>query len=137
MADHDPIVDSFADALRTGNADELIGYLAPGAIVWHNHDRQEVDAEATLRGIGALTKLVGDRELEIRRVAPTPDGFVMQFAMRGTVVANGKPFEMQNCVIVSVVDNRVTRHRRVRRRHGGRPACVSVNRRNGRGVPAS
>jgi ketosteroid isomerase-like protein len=109
MADHDRIVESFADALRTGNADELIGHLAPGAIVWHNHDRQEVDAEATLRGIGALTQLVGDRDLEIRRVAPTPDGFVMQFAVRGTVVANGKPFEMQNCVIVTVVENEVMR----------------------------
>ena len=50
--------------------------------MWHNHDRQEVDAETTLRGIGALGQVVRDLELEIVRVSPTPDGFVMQFVMR-------------------------------------------------------
>ena len=44
MADTDAIVETFADALRTLEPDALIAGLAPGAIVWHNHDRQEVDA---------------------------------------------------------------------------------------------
>ena len=109
MADHDPIAESFAHALRTGNADDLIGHLAPGAIVWHNHDRQEVDAEATLRGIGALTQLVGDRDLEFGVSPRPPTGSSCSSRAAGTVIANGKPFEMQNCVIVSVVDDRVTR----------------------------
>ncbi len=39
----------------------------------------------------------------------TPDGFVMQFALRGTVIANGNAFEMQNCVVASMVDGKVTR----------------------------
>ena len=39
----------------------------------------------------------------------TPDGFVMQFVMRGIVTANGKPFEMQNCIVVSMIDGKVTR----------------------------
>ena len=50
-----------------------------------------------------------DLEFETVRLAPTPDGFVMQFALRGTVIANGNPFEMQNCVVVSIVDDQVTR----------------------------
>ena len=109
MADIDAIVQSLADSLRTGNADPIIACLAPGAILWHNDDRQEVDAEQTLRGIGARLQLVRDREPDILRVAPTPDGFVMQFALRGTVVESGKPFEMQNCIVVSVAGDKVTR----------------------------
>jgi ketosteroid isomerase-like protein len=109
MADVDAIVQSLADSLRIGSADAFISYLAPGAILWHNDTRQEVDAETTLRGIGARLQLVRDREPEVLRVLPTPDGFVMQFALRGTVVANGNPFEMQNCIVVSLVDDKVTR----------------------------
>ena len=109
MPDTDTIAKTFADALRTLETDALIARLAPGAIVWHNHDRQEVDAETTLRGIGALGQMVRDLEFETVRLSPTPDGFVMQFALRGTVIANGNPFEMQNCVVVSIVDDQVTR----------------------------
>jgi ketosteroid isomerase-like protein len=109
MADVDAIVQSLADSLRTGSADAFLAHLAPGAILWHNDDRREVDAETTLRGIGARLRLVRDREPEVLRVSPTLDGFVMQFALRGTVVANGSPFDMQNCIVVSIVDDQVTR----------------------------
>ena len=109
MADIDAIVQSLADSLRTGSADAFLGYLAPGAILWHNDTRQEVDAAATLQGIGARLQLVRDRAPEVLRVSPTLDGFVMQFALRGTVVANGNPFEMQNCIVVTLVDDQVTR----------------------------
>ena len=109
MADIDAIVRSLTDSLRTGSADAFVAYLAPGAILWHNDTRQEVDAETTLRGIGARLQLVRDREPEVLRVSPTRDGFVMQFALRGTVVASGSPFEMQNCIVVTLADDRFTR----------------------------
>ena len=109
MADIDAIVRSLTDSLRTGSADALVAYLAPGAILWHNDTRQEVDAETTLRGIGARLQLVRDRKPEVLRVSPTRDGFVMQFVVRGTVIANGNPFEMQNCVVVLIAGHRITR----------------------------
>jgi uncharacterized protein len=109
MADIEAIVQSLADSLRIGSADGFIAYLAPGAVLWHNDTRQEVDAATTLQGIGARLQLVRDREPDVLRVSPTPEGFVMQFALRGTVVASGKPFEMHNCIVVSIVDDQVTR----------------------------
>jgi ketosteroid isomerase-like protein len=109
MADIDAIVRSLADSLRSGDADGFIAYLAPDAVLWHNDTRREVDAAETLRGIGARLQLVRDRKPEIVRVSPTIDGFVMQFALRGTVVASDNPFEMQNCIVVSIVDDQVTR----------------------------
>ena len=109
MADIDAIVQSLAGSLRSGNADAFIAYLAPGAILWHNDTRQEVDAETTLRGIGTRLHLLRDREPDVVRASPTPDGFVVQFALRGTVVATGKPVEMQNCIVMTLADDRVTR----------------------------
>jgi ketosteroid isomerase-like protein len=109
MPDTDTIAETFADALRTLETDALIARLAPGAIVWHNHDRQEVDADTTLRGIGALGQMVRDLEFETVRLSPTPEGFVMQFVVRGTVIANGNPFEMQNCVVVLIDGEQITR----------------------------
>ena len=44
MATHDADGDAFDAALTGGDPDEFVALLAPGAIVWHNHDRKEVDA---------------------------------------------------------------------------------------------
>jgi ketosteroid isomerase-like protein len=109
MAEIEEFVRAFSHALETGDADALVGHLAPESIVWHNHDRQEVDAVTNMQGVGVLAKMVRDLKLDVLRVAPTPDGFVMQFVMRGIVTANGKPFEMQNCIVVSMIDGKVTR----------------------------
>ncbi len=109
MSNIDALVDSFITALEGNGTDALAANLAPGAIVWHNHDRVEVDAIANMAGIGMLGKIVHDTKFETVRLAGIDDGFVLQFVLRGTVTSSGKPFEMQNVVIISTADGKITR----------------------------
>jgi uncharacterized protein len=109
MALIDEFATAFATALEGGDGDTMLGYLAPGAVIWHNNDRQEVDAPVVMQGLGLLAQLVQDTKLDVILLESMPSGFVMQFALRGTVASNGKPFEMHNCVVVTAVDGKVTR----------------------------
>ena len=109
MADIDGLVESFISALEGNGTDAFTANLAPGAIVWHNYDRVEVDAFANMAAIDTFAKMVGDVKVDTVRLAPIPDGFVLQFALRGTVTASGKPFEMQNAIVVSTAGGKITR----------------------------
>ena len=109
MTNIDALVDSFVTALEGNGTEALAANMAPGAVVWHNHDRVEVDAIANMAGIGILGKLVQDAKFTTVRLATISDGFVLQFVLRGTVTTSGKPFEMQNVVIITTLDQRITR----------------------------
>ena len=43
---------------KAGDADAFVAVLAPGAIVWHNHDRKEVDARDNMAAIAMLGQIV-------------------------------------------------------------------------------
>ena len=109
MSDAHRLAALLADALEGHGQADFEAALAPGAIVWHNADRAEVDAVENMVRITALTELVNDLKCETVYLAPTPDGFVYQFVVRGTVASNGKPFEMQNCVVAATADGKYTR----------------------------
>jgi hypothetical protein len=101
MPSNDELVAAFDDAITGKDADAFVAALAPGAIVWHNHDRKEVDARENMGAIAMLGQIVDGLENEHVRLAPIDNGFMLQFVTKGTVRASGKPFEMQNCLIVS------------------------------------
>ena len=105
MATHDEMVAAFDAALEGRDADAFVGVLAPGAIVWHNHDRKEVDARENMAGISMLGQLVDGLTTESLLFAPIDGGFVLQYVTRGTVKSNGNPFEMHNCLIVTTTDD--------------------------------
>jgi ketosteroid isomerase-like protein len=109
MADMDTLVSVLATALEGGDPAGFADALAPGAVVWHNHDRKEIDAIENMAGIAMLGQLVNDLKCETTYLAPTPDGFVFRFVVRGTVASNGKPFEMQNCIVATTADGKYTR----------------------------
>ena len=50
MADTDELVGALAAALE-GDTAGLEAAPAPGAAIWHNHDRKETDAFANMTGI--------------------------------------------------------------------------------------
>ena len=62
---------AFDAALAGGDPDGFVAVLAPGAVVWHNHDRNEVDARENMAAIGMLGQLVDD--LKNERVLLSPD----------------------------------------------------------------
>jgi ketosteroid isomerase-like protein len=105
MATHDDLAAAFDGALVGGDPDGFVAVLAPGAIVWHNHDRKEVDARENMAAIGMLGQLVDGLKSERVLMSPTESGFVLQFVIRGTVRSSGNDFEMQNCVVVTTTDD--------------------------------
>jgi ketosteroid isomerase-like protein len=105
MATHDQMATAFDAALTGGDPDDFVALLAPGAIVWHNHDRKEVDARENMAAIGMLGQLVENLKNERILISPTDTGFVLQFVIRGSVRSSGNDFEMQNCVVVTTTDD--------------------------------
>lgn len=105
MATHDQMATAFDAALTGGDPDDFVALLAPGAIVWHNHDRKEVDARENMAAIGMLGQLVENLKNERVLLSPTDNGFVLQFVIRGSVRSSGNDFEMQNCVVVTTTDD--------------------------------
>jgi ketosteroid isomerase-like protein len=101
MATHDEMAAAFAGALEGRDPDGFVALLAPGATVWHNHDRKEVDARENMALVATLAQIVDGLKTEQVFLSPTDTGFVLQFVMRGTVRSNGNDFEMQNCIVVT------------------------------------
>ena len=105
MATHDQMAAAFDAALTGSDPDGFVALLAPGAIVWHNHDRKEVDARDNMAAIGMLGQLVENLKNERVLLSPTDSGFVLQFVVRGSVRSSGNDFEMHNCVVVTTTDD--------------------------------
>jgi ketosteroid isomerase-like protein len=105
MATHDQMAAAFDAALTGSDPDGFVALLAPGAIVWHNYDRKEVDARENMAAIGMLGQLVENLKNERILLSPTDTGFVLQFVVRGSVRSSGNDFEMQNCVVVTTTDD--------------------------------
>ena len=105
MATHDQMAAALDAALTGGDPDGFVALLAPGAIVWHNHDRKEVDARENMAAIGMLGQLVENLKNERVLLSPTDGGFVLQFVVRGSVRSSGNDFEMHNCVVVTTTDD--------------------------------
>ena len=56
-----------------------------------------------------LSKVVRDAAFQTVRCAPIDNGFVLQFALQGTLISNGRNFEMSNCIVATTVDGMITR----------------------------
>jgi len=105
MPSTEDLVAAFDGAITGDDADAFVAALAPGAVVWHNHDRKEVDARENMAAIAMLGQIVDGLSNEHVLLAPIDTGFVLQFVTRGTVRSNGNPFEMQNCLVVTTTDD--------------------------------
>jgi hypothetical protein len=109
MPSNDELVDAFRNALA-GDGDAFVAALAPGAVIWHNHDRNDVDALENMSAVNMLSQIVDGLATESRLCTPIDGGFLLQYVTRGKVRANGNPFEMQNCLVVHTnADGLITR----------------------------
>jgi ketosteroid isomerase-like protein len=109
MTDIRTLVDAFADMILTGTLDKVDAHLTPGAVVWHNSDRKDVDARENMVSVAMLGQLVSDVSFEERYCSRTAEGFVLQFAIHGTVRSGGSPFAMENCVVVTTDGGKMAR----------------------------
>jgi len=110
MPSNEAIADAFDDALTGKGGDAFVAVLAPGAVVWHNHDRQDVDARDNMAAVDMLSQIVDELVNERRLFTPIEGGFVLQYVTRGRVRSTGNSFEMHNCLVVHTdADGLVTR----------------------------
>ena len=109
MATVEEMVTGIDAALEGTDPDAMVAVLAPGAEIWHNYDRKSIDARGNMTAIGTLAQIVSNAKMERILVGELPGGFVYQYALHGTVIASGKPFEMHNCIIATTADGLITR----------------------------
>jgi ketosteroid isomerase-like protein len=100
---NDEIAGLIADAIGGRQPGPLIARMAPGALVWHNSDRREMDAAAAFSAVAAAPMSIA---MDQRRVIATPDAVVIQFIMR---MAADVPVELYCCIVVSVEEGQITR----------------------------
>jgi ketosteroid isomerase-like protein len=108
MSDHLSIAERLFAAVAAGDVDAVRALYAPDVRVWHNVDNVAQTAEenlAVLRWVAATIR--GLRYEEVRRQA-TPDGFVQQHVLRGTV-GDGVAVEIPACLVATIRDGRITR----------------------------
>jgi ketosteroid isomerase-like protein len=104
MPDHnEEIAGLIADAIGRRQPAPLVARMAPGALVWHNSDRREMDAAVAFSAVAAAPMSIA---MDQRRVIATPDAVVIQFIMR---IAAEDPIELHCCMVVSVQDGQITR----------------------------
>jgi ketosteroid isomerase-like protein len=109
VADAQMIAAALHAALETGDTTALADRCAEDMVVWHNSDRTDLDKDAALERISAVTRVAYGVTVEVVRLAETDFGFVDQIVLRGTFRATGFRLELHNCLLVTVDGGRVER----------------------------
>jgi uncharacterized protein len=106
-------VDALNAALRSTagpqQMDELLAFFAPGAVVWHNDDKVEVDAVENMKRLPGLHQLVDGVDVDVLQRERLEHGWLQRFVLRGTVRSTGRPLSAHNCVVVHVTDGLIAR----------------------------
>ena len=98
------------DALESGSPDEALAMLAPGAVLWHNDDKVEMDAAEGIARVKGLHDLLEDVKVEIVQLERFSAGWFQRIVLHGTVRSSGQPFAAHNCALIHLADDgRITR----------------------------
>jgi ketosteroid isomerase-like protein len=108
MPDRAPL-DALNAALCSASVDDVVEYLAPGAVTWHNDDKVEIDAVENMKRLPGLHQLVDGVGIDVLQVEPLESGWLQRFVLRGTVRSTGNALAAHNCIVVHLADGRITR----------------------------
>lgn len=97
----------FFSAVERGDIDEVAAIYAPGARIWHNHDRAEQSVEENLRVLRWVARNLPHRRYNVQRRVEIPGGFMQQHVLEGETPAGA--FSMPACVVFQVAGGRITR----------------------------
>jgi hypothetical protein len=96
----DRLGDCLVALLETGSATDVIACLAPGALLWHNDDKHDVDAVAGVEAVVGLHALVDDVRVEVVERTALPGGFLQRYVIHGTVKSTGASLAAHHCIVV-------------------------------------
>jgi len=98
------------EALESGSPDEAIAMLAPGATLWHNDDKVDMDAAEGIERVRGLHELVDGVRVEVVQLEQLSTGWFQRIVLHGTVRASGHALAAHNCALISLGDDgRITR----------------------------
>lgn len=107
MTDHLAVADRLFAAITAADVDAVRAVYAPDAQIWHNTDGVTQSAEENLVVLRWVTSHVKQLRYEDVRRAATPDGFVQQHVLRGTV--GDVAIEIPACIVATIRAGRITR----------------------------
>jgi uncharacterized protein len=81
---------------------------SPDVVIWHNFDQLEQRLEDNMKVMAWMGKNLTGLSYDDISVQVTPNGYVQQHVLRGTA-NDGTKIEVPACLIVTVVDGKVTR----------------------------
>ena len=109
MSDNTMIARAMFDAFQSGDAKAARAILAEG-FTGSQNGGPAMDRETLLKFSGAVKAAVPDFRYEEIECAPTPDGFVEEHTVRGTL-PDGAALNLRLCVVGAVENGKVTRLR--------------------------
>lgn len=111
MSDEGPAaIGALNDALESGSPGHVLGLLAPGAVLWHNDDKREMNAADGVARVKGLHDLVAGVRVDVVELAAFGDGWLQRLVLRGTVRATGRELAAHNCAVIRVrADGRISR----------------------------
>jgi ketosteroid isomerase-like protein len=101
------LVHALCEAIVRGDDEAVAALSTPDSTVWHNFDG--VAERPAADGLKLLHSALDEVSVEVDRMLQFPSGFVLQFALRGTVKANGEPFVSRSCIVVDVENGKLAR----------------------------
>ena len=109
-ADLPAAVRAINEALESGSPDEAFTMLAPGAVLWHNDDKVDMDAAEGIARVKGLHELVDGVRVEVVQVEGLSSGWFQRIVLHGTVRSSGHALAAHNCALISIADDgRITR----------------------------
>jgi hypothetical protein len=116
-----PAAAALKHSFETGDRARWEALFASGCVNWHNSDKREVPA-ASFGGASVLQTLIADCACEVIQDVSFENGALIRIVVRGTVRANGQPFEAHNAVVLTTSESGRP-DRRLRGSHLRKPTC--------------
>jgi ketosteroid isomerase-like protein len=102
------LADRFFAAIEAVDCTTLDELYTTDAVVWHNYDDIEQPRDANIAMLSNFrTMFQSFRYTDVRRQF-FDGGFVQQHVCKG-IKANGEPFEVPNCMVVTVRGDQIAR----------------------------
>jgi ketosteroid isomerase-like protein len=102
-------VRALKEALGSGVPDAALAVLAPGALLWHNADKFEMDAAEGIRRVAGLHELVDDVHVDVIHSEAMSTGWFQRIVLRGRVRGSGRDLAAHNAAVIRLSGDRITR----------------------------
>ena len=106
---NDEIVDAYAEAFKSGDAEGVRRLVAPGAVIWHNFDERDRDILASLGELDRMREVFSEMHLDIIERFALEDGIGVRLVMRGTLRADGDAFASHQTLFFRIHNGWITR----------------------------